>query len=257
MTKKELYDWIKRRLGYPMVRVELHESQIEDHINKARSEYLKWASGSATEEIFFTIALSAGVGEYDLPSGVNEIITVNEIDTSVHGINTLFSLENYLYNSGILGFLDNLGSYSLIDYHMALEFIDLLDRYTPNYYTWRHDKFTNKLKIVPFPDESSQVGYLLVRSYMLQGTDANSTSIPENVYNMMWDNVWVQDYSLALAKETLGLIRRKFASFTSIGNEGIALDGDSLISEGREEKERLEEKLRLEESESLGFILVG
>jgi hypothetical protein len=43
------------------------------------------------------------------------------------------------------------------------------------------------------------------------------------------------------------LIRRKFANFTSIGNTGLSLDGDSLISEGTTEKERLEEKLKDEE----------
>lgn len=135
MTKNDLRSWIKRKLGYPMVRVELHDTQIDDCIMKAREEYIKWGVGSATDEVFFTIPLSAGIDTYDLPSGVTEIVKVKEFDTSVHGINTLFSVENYLYNQGVLGFLDNIGRYSMLDYHMALEFIDLLDRYTPNYYT--------------------------------------------------------------------------------------------------------------------------
>ena len=40
----------------------------------------------------------------------------------------------------------------------------------------------------------------------------------------------------------------KFSNFASLGNIGISLDGDSMISEGKEEKEKLEEDLRLEET---------
>ena len=134
MTKKELRNWVRRKLGYPMVRVELHDTQIDDCIEQARYEYIKWATGNITEEVAFTVALSAGISEYELPSGVTEIVRVKEFDTSAHGINTLFSVQNYLYNQGVLSFLKNVGSYSMVDYHMALEFIDLLDRYMPEYY---------------------------------------------------------------------------------------------------------------------------
>ena len=58
---------------------------------------------------------------------------------------------------------------------------------------------------------------------------------------------WIFDYALAECKIILGRIRSKFAGFGSIGNVGIDLDGDALLSEGAAEKERLEETLRLEE----------
>ncbi|MFW6046449.1 MAG: hypothetical protein ACOCP4_01515 [Candidatus Woesearchaeota archaeon] len=62
---------------------------------------------------------------------------------------------------------------------------------------------------------------------------------------------------MACAKETLGMIRRKFENFSSIGNEGINLDGESLISEGKEEKEKLEERLRNEEPHMGMPIIIG
>src|SRR6056297_3460187 len=117
-----------------MVRVELHDTQLDDCIGNARYEYIKYGVGNITQDVIFTIALSANVSQYELPAGVTEVVKVKEFDTSSHGINTLFSVENYLYNSGILSFLDNVGNYSMVDYHMALEFIDLLDRYMPDYY---------------------------------------------------------------------------------------------------------------------------
>lgn len=257
MTKKELINWIRRKLGEPMVKVELHDSQIEDCLFNAREEYIKWASGSATDEVFFTIALSAGIDTYELPSGVTEVIKVKEFSTSMHGINTLFTTENYMYNQGMLSFLHNLGSYSIIDYYLALGFLELIERLFPYYYNWRYDRINNKIRVRPTPSfdlGDEQVGYLLVHSFMLAGTDENTfTELDDAVYNIMWDETWVRNYALACAKETLGLVRRKFANFTSIGNEGISLDGDALISEAKEEKDKLEERLRNDEEGNQGW----
>lgn len=260
MTKNELRNWIKRKLGYPMVRVELHDTQIDDCIMKSREEYIKWAVGNATDEVFFTVPLSAGVDTYELPSGVTEIVKVREFDTSAHGINTLFTIENYLYNQGVLAFLDNIGKYSMIDYHMALEFIDLLERYTPNYYSWRYNKMDNTLRVRPTPDFdlNIQVGYLIVDSFMIEGTNEETKVMPDDIYNYLWGKTWVQDYALACAKETLGLIRRKFENFSSIGGQGISLDGDALISEAKEMREKLEERLRQDEESGEGMpIIIG
>jgi len=259
MTKKELINWVRRKLGEPMVRVELHNSQIEDCMAMSRDEYMRWAVGGATNEVTFTIELSAGVSEYELPSGVTEVVKVRDYDSSMHGINTLFSAENYLYNQGVLSFLDNIGNYSMVDYHLALEFIDLLDRYFPSYYTTRYNKANNILSVRPTPEIDSSVGYLIIDSFMMAGTDQNTTGpIPEEVYNAMWDVSWVQKYTLACSKEILGLIRRKFENFTSIGNEGISLDGGDLISEGKEEKEKLEEEIKLDSYSEEGYgIVIG
>lgn len=53
---------------------------------------------------------------------------------------------------------------------------------------------------------------------------------------------WVRQYTLALAKELLGLIRNKFSSVPIPGGD-LQLNGSDLISQGREEKENLKTKL--------------
>ena len=54
---------------------------------------------------------------------------------------------------------------------------------------------------------------------------------------------WVRQYSLSLSTELLGLVRSKFKSLP-IPNADIQLDGDGLISQGREDKKELITKLR-------------
>ena len=57
------------------------------------------------------------------------------------------------------------------------------------------------------------------------------------------DRQWVRQYTLSLCKELLGLVRSKFKSLP-IPNADLTLDGDTLISQGREDKKELVSQLR-------------
>jgi hypothetical protein len=54
---------------------------------------------------------------------------------------------------------------------------------------------------------------------------------------------WVRQFTLALCKELLGLIRSKFST-VPIPDGDATLNGESLISQGREDQNRLRDKLR-------------
>lgn len=53
---------------------------------------------------------------------------------------------------------------------------------------------------------------------------------------------WIRDFTLALSKESLGLIRSKFGAIPIPGSD-VTLNGSDLLSNGREEKKDLIEKL--------------
>jgi len=53
---------------------------------------------------------------------------------------------------------------------------------------------------------------------------------------------WVRQYALALSTVTLGLIRSKFSTIPIPGSD-LTLNGDNLVSQGREDKEALKTKL--------------
>ncbi len=53
---------------------------------------------------------------------------------------------------------------------------------------------------------------------------------------------WVRQFTVALAKETLGMIRSKFSS-VPIPDGDVSLNGGDLVSQGRDDQERLRTKL--------------
>jgi len=266
ITKKQLAENIKRRLGYPMVKIELHPRQIEDAIDYARDKFIKWATGQATSETFLTMLLSAGQNFYDLPVGVTEVLSYDDKGSS-WGINTLFTIDNYLYTRGVFDpvIWGSGGDYNLVSYHIARDFLNTLKMYTPSVYNWKYHRFTNQIEIHPPPPSGNSVsvtdqngvyvtadspGYVLLRTYMMEGAQYSNTDRgwePLESYENFYTSDWIFDYALAECKIMLGRIRTKFAQFASIGNTGIALDGDALLSEGIEEKRELKETLQLEE----------
>ena len=54
---------------------------------------------------------------------------------------------------------------------------------------------------------------------------------------------WIRRFALALTKEILGQVRSKFGSVPIPGAD-ITLNGAALITEGREEQEKLREELK-------------
>lgn len=265
-TKNALAERIRRRFGYPMVKVELDPQQITDSIDYARKKWMKWAVGQATHEVFFTFLLSAGVSLYDLPMGVTEIISKDTTGVS-SGINTLFTIDNFLYNQGLYESLYNTANqgYTMISYHIARDFLDTVRKYTPDKYNYKYHPFTNQLEIHPPPASASVQantgsyygpGYILLNAYMVEGSTVRGGwdygDSDEDFYGLDW----IYDYATAECKVILGTIRRKFANFASIGNTGLSLDGDTLVQEGKEEKLALEERLQLEEVyEGLGVSI--
>jgi hypothetical protein len=255
-TKSQLTEVVKRRLGYPVIKVEINDTQISDHINYARQKYIKWAVGNATQEYYFTLALSAGQILYDMPPGLTEVIGYRATLYG-GGINTLFTIENYLYNLGFYGHIESgmSDSWSLVGYHLARDLLETLERYTHDEYNFHYHKYTNQLEINPMPPSGAiATHHILIRGFFIENATPWSTDMVDLGYSAdpqqqdLYGEGWILDYVSALSKITLGYIRNKFSNFASLGNIGLSLDGDSMISEGKEEKERLEEELRLEEA---------
>ena len=75
----------------------------------------------------------------------------------------------------------------------------------------------------------------------------NMNTIP--FANVPYENInsigkqWIRRFALSLSKETLGQIRSKFSTIP-IPGESVSLNGSDLMSQGKEEQEKLREELK-------------
>ncbi len=133
--------------------------------------------------------------------------------------------------------------------------LDLSNRVRRSNYSYRVDG--TKIRIFPTPTVENKKLWLRVRQYpdplSPSYTDASIHGV-SNMSNLPFGNVqysrinsigrqWVRQYTVALSRETLGLIRSKFGNIPVPGAE-VSLNGGDLITQGREDKEKLITTLR-------------
>ena len=119
-----------------------------------------------------------------------------------------------------------------------------------------------KLRIFPCPTtppNTPSTRYLWVRVILNAPDPLNPPYADDSIYgvnnlsnvpfgNLEYDRVnsvgrqWARQFSLALCKELLGLIRSKFGNIP-IPNAELTLNGSDLVSQGREDQEKLRTQL--------------
>jgi len=118
----------------------------------------------------------------------------------------------------------------------------------------------SNLRIYPVPSTDLQTGKLFIK-LMTPHNPLNPTSYTDDsIYgisgpsNIPFGNIpfatinqpgkqWIRQYTLALCKELLGLIRSKFSTIP-IPNADLQLNGDALVSQGREDKDKLTTQMK-------------
>jgi len=116
----------------------------------------------------------------------------------------------------------------------------------------------NEIRIFPRPepeDDGNKIYFqYFVKEDRQDGTrsyTSNKVTDPSNVpYKFITyseinaaGRQWIRKFSLALSKELLGIIRSKYASLP-LPNGEVAMDGEALKAEGREEKDQLLTELK-------------
>ena len=135
--------------------------------------------------------------------------------------------------------------------------LDISNRVRRSNYSYRLQG--QELRIFPRPTQSNPLNLFVKFSFPQDPFkpnlpyDDDSIVGVSNLSNVPFDNVsysginqmsrqWIRQYTLALCKETLGLIRSKFSSVPIPGSD-VQLNGSDLISQGREDRQRLAESL--------------
>lgn len=118
----------------------------------------------------------------------------------------------------------------------------------------------NKLRIFPVPTSGSPEKIWIEFIYPKDtwddlaadgnvGADGVNNMNTMPLQNIPYKNInsigkqWIRRFGLALSKEMLGLVRSKFSSIPIPGND-ISMNGDALVSAGKEEQEALRTELK-------------
>ena len=240
-TREALKQNIVLGLGWPLVRVELHDLQLEYCIDKSTEEFSKW---TIQETEYLPINLSGYVRNVGitLPDRVQSIIAVSEQTNVMGSVNTLFSMGNQMLNAGVFPVAaDLVGSNSgLQTLEVAKQYVELLQRMMGGGFQSEYSYVDKNLRLVPDPVAEKVEGWIVITCNTLRPDD------------QLYGESFVRRYSLACAKEILGRVRSKIKISNLMG--GGVVDTD-VLAEGLAEQEKLLEELKAEYPPGVSFFV--
>jgi len=134
---------------------------------------------------------------------------------------------------------------------------------------WSFQLRNNVLRLFPIPNAASPTKFWFdftipsdpwTESPIVGGTNSstgvngvnNMNTLP--FQNIPYDKInsigkqWIRRFALAICKEMLGQVRSKFAQIP-IPGDNVTLNGDKLLTEGKEEQKELREELKTQLAE--------
>jgi len=224
MDEDALRQWILRRLGGLVHKVELCEEHVTDAVENAR----RWFAAKKGQRKFFTVYGLPNVVEYDLDCDIDRVIdvvfTAQKLDLSL--IFSPFTLLEEKIPYDVFASGGSGGLYS--SYVQSLQYVEMAKRILGAELEWYQEG--QKLFIAPVPADAR-----------LMLVEAKLHSVQIECLSER-DHDLVKRFALASAREDLAWIRGKFDSYP--GAQGtISLDGDRLAEAARAEKELLNEEI--------------
>ena len=228
-TRDTFKEWCLRKLGKPVIEINVDPDQIDDRVDEALSYYWDYHFDGA-ERTFLKHQVTANNvsdGYITVPENIIGVINLFDIGDSL-STNNLFNIR-YQF---ALNEVYDLSNYSLSNYYIAMQHIQFLEEMLVGKQPIRYNRHINKLYI-DFDWEKVSVGqYIVADAYNI---------VDPNTYTDVWKDRWLQNYATTLIKEQWGGNLTKFSNMQLPG--GVAFNGEQILSDAREERRKLEEEM--------------
>jgi hypothetical protein len=230
VSRQQFKEYCLRRLGYPVIDINVSDEQVEDRIDEALLFYQDYHF-DGTERILEKFVVT----EQDRTNGYLTI------DQDIIGINNILPVGTALMTSNIfniryqmhLNDLWDLSSSRISYYTMAMSHVSLLEELFVGMKPLRYNRHVNKLHIDMDWQQSIQVGqYIIVDCYRIVDPD---------VYTDIWADRWLMRYTVALVKRQWGSNLSKFEGIQMPG--GVTFNGSKIYQEADEELNKLEDTM--------------
>jgi len=245
-SRQSLIDWCKRRLGAPVIEVNVDEDQLEDRVDEAIQYYREYHSDATVRSY-----LKHQMTESDI---TNKYITISSDVLFIKRMMPLSSSFGTSYNffdikyqmmlndiADMNNFAGDLAYYESLQMHLSL--LDMKLNGTPQVEFARRQ---NRLYIFGDIEDGDikKDDYVVAEVY---------SAINPDTHTSIYDDMWLKSYTTSLIKEQWGLNLMKFEGMQLPG--GVIINGRQLYDDAQAELGDLREKIRLEHEVPVDFMV--
>lgn len=239
-SREEFKQYCLRRLGAPVIEINVDEEQIEDRIDDAlqywtdyhfdgmqKVYYIKQILQSDIDQKYLDLSGSTDADGHTMEIvGVTRIFPVSDSQSTVNMFDLRYQLRlNELYD---------FTSASYINYTLTQQHLRSLEIMFTGEVPIRFQRHMQKLYIDwAWGPQECPVGTVVIAECY--------AAINPDVYSGVWSDRWLKEYCTALIKRTWGSNMSKFEGLQLPG--GVSLNGTKVYDEALVEIERLEREM--------------
>jgi hypothetical protein len=229
-TRAEFKEWCLRKLGKPVIEINVDQDQVEDRIDEALSYYWDYHF-DGTERTFYKHQITQDTidNKYiTIPDNIIGAVRIFDLSTALATSSGMFNVE-YQF---VLNNIYELANFELLHYWMTFEHIQFMERMLVGQQPIRFNRHTNRLYIDTNTNRLTVGNYIIVEAYQVVDPDT---------YSDVWKDRWLQTYTTAKIKYQWGSNLTKFSDMQLPG--GVRFNGEKILEDALAEIQRLEEDM--------------
>jgi hypothetical protein len=228
-SRTEFKEYCLRKLGKPVIEINVDDDQVEDRIDEALKYYWDYHF-DGSEKIYYKHEFT----EEDI---TNKYITLPQ---NIIGAVNIFAIGDYIATNNIfniryqiaLNDLYTLTYQSMVPYYMAFQHLQLLEQLLVGQQPIRYNRNTNKLYVDVNWDKIVVGQFLVVEAYQV---------VDPTDFQDVWNDRWLQRYATALIKKQWGTNLTKFIGMQLPG--GLQFNGEKIYNDAHDEIEKYEQEM--------------
>lgn len=237
-SRQGLIDYCLRRLGDPVIEINVDDDQIEDKVDDALQVYQEFHS-DATSRVYLSHQITADdvTNEYiPISSNIIYVSKLFPVDSSFINSTNMFSFK-YQFALSDFHHLPQMNG-GLAYYDQTMQYLSLLDMKLNGTPQVSFSRRQNRLHIFgDFADGDLKAGEYVVAEVYQIVDPATNTSV--------YDDMFMKDYTTALIKQQWGANMMKFDGMQLPG--GVQINGRQYFDDANAEIEMLRERMRSEQ----------
>lgn len=228
-SRADFKNYCLRRLGQPVIEVNVDDDQVEDRVDEALKYYWDYHF-DGTEKIYYKHILTQS--DFDnkyitLPDniiGAVRIFNIGDLITTA----SLFDVRYQIALNDLYQFYRQ----SMIPFYMNMQHIQFLEQLLVGMQPIRYNRHRNILYIDMDWEKVTLGNYIVVEAYQIVDPDT---------YTDVWGDRWLAQYATALIKRQWGINLTKYSGIQLMG--GITFNGDKIYNEAVREIKELETEM--------------
>tara|TARA_B110000259_G_scaffold99406_1_gene114765 strand:+ start:14413 stop:15165 length:753 start_codon:yes stop_codon:yes gene_type:complete len=236
-SRDTLIEYCKRKLGDPVIEINVDEDQLEDRVDEAIQLYQEYHSDATVKTYFKHLVTADDVTNEYIPisSNIIYIARLFPIHTSSASRN-FFDVKYQLMLNDMWDLNSVVGGIAY--YEQTQQYLSMLDMKLNGTPQVTFARRQNRLYVHgDFQDKDIKAGdYIVAEVYQ---------TIDPQTHTSIYNDMFIKDYTTALIKQQWGANLIKFEGMQLPG--GVSLNGRQIYEDATSDVEQLKERLRLEQ----------